>query len=237
MDELTELRPHWRRIEMALLQEIDAGALPVGQKLPGENILARQFGVTRTTLRRALNELQAKGVLRIERGRGTFVTRHFRYDLGRRSSFMANLREASLAPSAQILTRFTIAAPSDVAERLDIPAGDAILVFDTVGKANDVILSMTRHHLPARHFPEANIHVAHFVGITEVYEMYGHRDSWRSYCEIEARLPTLDEAHRLEQSKTDPVLEIRSVKRANDVPIDYTVARFAAGRVTAFFNN
>ncbi|MDD4834715.1 MAG: FadR/GntR family transcriptional regulator [Lutispora sp.] len=44
------------------------------EKLPNENKLAEELGVSRTTIREAVKTLVANGVLTIERGRGTFVT-------------------------------------------------------------------------------------------------------------------------------------------------------------------
>jgi len=43
-------------------------------KLPNENKLAEEMGVSRTTIREAVKILVANGVLTIDRGRGTFVT-------------------------------------------------------------------------------------------------------------------------------------------------------------------
>lgn len=43
-------------------------------KLPNENKLAEELGVSRTTIREAVKILVANGILTIERGRGTFVT-------------------------------------------------------------------------------------------------------------------------------------------------------------------
>lgn len=43
-------------------------------KLPNENQLAEELGVSRTTIREAVKTLVANGILTIERGRGTFVT-------------------------------------------------------------------------------------------------------------------------------------------------------------------
>ena len=44
-----------------------------GEKLPNENDLSAELGVSRTTLREAISSLVAQGVLQIQRGRGTFV--------------------------------------------------------------------------------------------------------------------------------------------------------------------
>ena len=44
-----------------------------GEKLPNENDLSAELGVSRTTLREAISSLVAQGILQIQRGRGTFV--------------------------------------------------------------------------------------------------------------------------------------------------------------------
>ena len=46
----------------------------VGDKLPNENDLALELGVSRSTLREAIKILTTNGILEIKRGRGTFVT-------------------------------------------------------------------------------------------------------------------------------------------------------------------
>ncbi len=56
--------------DMIFLQKI----YQPNQKLPNENQLAVELGVSRTTIREAVKTLVANGILTIERGRGTFVT-------------------------------------------------------------------------------------------------------------------------------------------------------------------
>ncbi len=57
----------------SLRQRIQARHLPPGKQLPTEPNLAREFGVGRVTVRRALSILETEGLLRREKGRGTFV--------------------------------------------------------------------------------------------------------------------------------------------------------------------
>ncbi len=58
-----------------ILQYMDENKLQVGDQLPTEPTLASQAGVSLVTVRRALQELAAQGVIRREQGRGTFVAR------------------------------------------------------------------------------------------------------------------------------------------------------------------
>lgn len=70
-----ELLTAYRRIAAELRQEIEHGAHTAGGRLPSEMELARSYGVSRETARRALTELQAAGLVTVVHGKGRFVRR------------------------------------------------------------------------------------------------------------------------------------------------------------------
>ena len=55
--------------------QIERGELVPGQRLPGEQDLAREYGVARMTIRRAARELRERGLVRVVTGKGTYVTK------------------------------------------------------------------------------------------------------------------------------------------------------------------
>lgn len=63
-----------RRIETALLD----GSYPAHARLPAERVLAEQYGVSRNTLREAIQRLAARGLLRSRQGAGVYVTEQLR---------------------------------------------------------------------------------------------------------------------------------------------------------------
>lgn len=65
--------PFFFQIKRLLADEFDRGRWAPGDRIPSEPDLCQQFGVSRTTVRQALAELEREGRLRKERGRGTFV--------------------------------------------------------------------------------------------------------------------------------------------------------------------
>lgn len=68
-----DLLPLYEQVRRKLLSEIKAGRLPEGSFLPPEFELCETYGVSRITLRRAVGELCAEGLLVRQQGRGTFV--------------------------------------------------------------------------------------------------------------------------------------------------------------------
>ncbi|WUI00256.1 GntR family transcriptional regulator [Spirillospora sp. NBC_00431] len=65
--------PKYVRIMETLRRRIQDGTYPVGEPIPSESMLGREFGASRPTVVRALNEMQLLGELQREHGRGTFV--------------------------------------------------------------------------------------------------------------------------------------------------------------------
>ena len=63
----------WQQVCDDLRAEMDSGELPADTRLPGELELADQYGVSRDTIRRAIQELVSEGRLIVLHGRGTFV--------------------------------------------------------------------------------------------------------------------------------------------------------------------
>ncbi|MDM7859393.1 histidine utilization repressor [Alteromonas sp. ASW11-36] len=78
------MQPRFQQIKTALLNAIEDGVICAGDKVPSENQLSEQHGVSRMTARRALTELVDEGVLIRSQGLGTYVS-----DLRPTSSMLA----------------------------------------------------------------------------------------------------------------------------------------------------
>lgn len=109
----------------ALRARVVAGEWPPGSALPAENLLAAEHQVALGTMRRALELLVAEGLVERVHGRGTFVRqgiagasmlRFFRFDGG-----------SGEVPRSRILSRQRTAAPTTVARRLGLAAGEMVL--------------------------------------------------------------------------------------------------------------
>jgi GntR family transcriptional repressor for pyruvate dehydrogenase complex len=77
-------------------QSISDGIFGVGDQLPGERELAAQFRVSRVVIREAMRTLEAKGVLEVRHGSGTFVVRIPSRFLSQSLTLLLELEEAPL---------------------------------------------------------------------------------------------------------------------------------------------
>jgi DNA-binding FadR family transcriptional regulator len=66
-------RAVFRQLADLLRARIESGTLAPGESLPSEVQLAREHGVSRTTVRQAIAQLRTEGLVVVERPRGTFV--------------------------------------------------------------------------------------------------------------------------------------------------------------------
>jgi len=66
--------PLYRQLYDLLRKQIESGRVEKNSRLPSEQELIDRLGVSRITVRRALNELAAAGLVKRQRGRGTIVT-------------------------------------------------------------------------------------------------------------------------------------------------------------------
>jgi GntR family transcriptional regulator len=81
-----------------------------------------RFGVSRTTVRKAVENLVARGLVEIRRGKGTFVTKpKIRQDLTQLSGFVEDMIALGRSPTAQLLDKRSVPASKTVAQHLGVP--------------------------------------------------------------------------------------------------------------------
>lgn len=230
----------WRQISESLLEEIRSGSLKGGEQLPADSVIAERFGVNRHTVRRAVGHLAHEGILRVERGRGTFVVHDvLQYKLGSGTRFTANLLQNHRAPARSVLHLETLRAPSAVAEALEIQPGSPCVLLTVLGEADGAPLSLGKNYFPAERLPELfNILQQQSeaepqkLSITRALSDAGVESYRRRRTRISARLPTPDEAHSLRMARSQPIIETESIDVGeDDLPITYARTSFRADRL------
>ncbi len=117
--------PLYHQLKSIIQGQIHAGELQPNDRLPAEEEMAERYGVSKATVRQALNELALEGLLRREQGRGTFVAEP-RLGHGPRelSSFTQEMGKYGLRPNSRVLASEEIEADAAVAEKLRLKPGD-----------------------------------------------------------------------------------------------------------------
>jgi GntR family phosphonate transport system transcriptional regulator len=223
----------WRQIAGALESAIAEGAHAPEERLPSEGSLSTRFGVNRHTIRRALEELELRGLIRTEQGRGSFVASEvLDYPLHGRTRFSETMRAQGREPAGVILRLGPVPAEAVVAEALDIRRNRPVLRAERLGLADGRPVVIGVHHFPLPRFAAAEAALRTDTSITAALAACGVRDYRRARTRITARLPNAEEAHRLQQARGRPVLVSEALNCDPDGrPVDFTLACYAAGRV------
>ncbi len=223
----------WRQIAATIESEISRGGAAAGQRLPTEAVLTARFGVNRHTVRRALEDLEARGLIRVEQGRGAFVAEDVvDYRLGPRTRFSELIRRQNREPAGRILRVTEMPAETQLAEALGIRRGRLVLRAERLGLSNGRPIVLGVHHFPLPRCAAAAEALERDPSITAALAACGIPDYRRRASRITARLPTPEEAALLQQSRARPVLVAESINvDPEGQPVDWTQAVYAAGRV------
>jgi len=145
----TSAAPLYAQVEAVLAADIASGTLPPGSQIPTENSLIERFGVSRPTVRKAVQNLISRGLVEILRGKGTFVTRpKITQELTALSGFVEDMQALGRTPTARLIDKQVVAADKTVAHQLALPAGILVVRIRRVRLADGEPVSFDETYLP-----------------------------------------------------------------------------------------
>lgn len=140
--------PLYFQLREALVREIRERGLEPGDRLPTEAELERRYGVSRSTIRQALNELAAEGIVHRIQGKGTFVGTPRIQHVPVLTSFSELLRAQGYRPSHRLLDSSVVPAPVEVAEGLQAAEGASCRYLRRLFLADDDPVGLAETWLP-----------------------------------------------------------------------------------------
>lgn len=148
--------PKYLQISAWLKELIQTGRYKAGEKLPSEIELSKMCGVNRNTLRQAISELASIGLLRKEKGTGTFVSepppKELRHKLERILSTTDLMRNSGVAQSTRILEKGLEIAADNVAQALLIGTDQKVVVVRRVRLGDGIPFIYEESYLPGAIF-------------------------------------------------------------------------------------
>jgi GntR family transcriptional regulator len=139
----------YSRVETVLAREIADGDLRVGDQLPTEDSLISRFGVSRITVRRAIQNLVSRGLVEIRRGKGTFVAApKITQELTELSGFVEDMHALGRKPTARVIGKEIVTADATVARQLALTRGEHVVRIRRVRLADGIPLSFDETYLP-----------------------------------------------------------------------------------------
>ncbi|MEU2908436.1 GntR family transcriptional regulator [Streptomyces massasporeus] len=226
--------PLYHQLAQQLEAAIEHGVLAPGNLLGNEVDLSVRLGLSRPTVRQAIQSLVDKGLLVRRRGVGTQVV-HSRV---RRplelSSLYDDLETAGQAPTTEVVRNEVVPAAGDVAAALGVPEGGEVTVLDRLRRTHGRPVALLRNHLPvslldldsARLESSGLYRMMRSAGIT----LHSARQT------IGARAATAQEAARLDEREGAALLTMqRTAYDDTGRPVEYGTHIYRASLYTFDF--
>ncbi|GAA4062717.1 GntR family transcriptional regulator [Nonomuraea sp. NPDC050663] len=146
--------PKYFQLREILLDLIENNELSIGAAIPSERELCQRFGLSRMTVRQAVDHLVSEGRLHRVPGKGTFVARP-KIELALQlTSFTDDMRARGLVPGSRDLDRRVVRASAHLAKELGIQPGDEVHFIERLRTADGEPLAIERAHIPVYLAPD-----------------------------------------------------------------------------------
>jgi GntR family transcriptional regulator len=223
--------PRYMQVMNYYIPLIKSGKLKEGDKMPTEEEICELFGISRITVRRALEGLQQGGYIYKQQGKGSFVmTKKTGFQLNHLKGFTEEMKALGKEPSSKVLS-FDIIPPSEkAAETLGIDISQKIYRLERLRLADNVPIAIERVHLPFYRFPTLRT-----VNVEEsLYEILQYQfgcESYKGIEEIHAGLASEEEAELLQIAPGSAVLRInRTTYEQEGMAYEYVESTYRGDR-------
>lgn len=146
--------PYYAQLADLFRTAIVDGTWGPGWHLPSEADIGAFFGISRTAVRQALGELASEGLVRKEKGRGTFVRgpRRTALVVQEMRGFLEEMTEKGRRVDTEVLALEQVVAPAEDAALLGVPTGGRVVRLDRLRRVDDEPACVVRTLLPASRF-------------------------------------------------------------------------------------
>ena len=139
-----------------LMEELETsirnGVYKPGDKIMTEAEMAREYGVSLTTVRKAVGSLMEKGLVVRKQGKGTFVTKpKYSRNMKKLQSFTEMCEQMGVKPGARVLENRLIAADKKVADRLGIEPGSNVVYISRLRLADGEPVQVEKSYFPLKY--------------------------------------------------------------------------------------
>jgi GntR family transcriptional regulator len=231
--------PLYYQLKQLLLAAMEHGQLKPGDILPTENQIQEKYDVSRTTVRKALSELEAEGKVSRYRGRGTFVAKpKVSHNPKEYPNLADHMMIQGMVAGWELISAEWILAPEDIAEQLRVNSNQRVFCLkrlrlensDPIGYHIAYVSPLFANIIDATAFTDGGS--LRYLRNQQILETsYANRV-------IEAVPAGPDEARLLNVPRGAPLLKInRLIFNAEDQPVEAFQGLYRGDRFQYHLNN
>jgi GntR family transcriptional regulator len=216
-------QPIYCQIKQDMIHKIVAEEYRPGQCLPSERDLCEIYGVSRMTVRLAINELRSEGHIYKIQGKGTFVaTRKIQQDLLKLVSFSYEMRQLGRVPGSRDVAVSEEKATVGVAEKLQIAIGAPVTVIERLRTANGEPLAFQRNYISKKLCEGIERYDFEERSLYEIFEEKYNIIVSKAFQSLETVFITGRDAERLNVPENSLGLFMRrETYSSNNLPVEY----------------
>lgn len=229
--------PLYYQLKEILLEYIQKNS-GSNKQIPTEAELSEHFGISRPTVRQAINELVVEGYLTRYKGKGTFITKPKinQSFLQVIDSFNNEMRQKGLVPSTKVLGLKVVDSDDTISEMLSIGKNSKIIQLRRLRFANGEPIVYVVTYLPYEKCKPIMDKDLEKESLYDLLREVCGFDLLKAVRQLEAILAGEYEAKLLGVVPGAPIQYIRSVTYLTDgSPIEYSLARYRGDRSTFAF--
>jgi GntR family transcriptional regulator len=221
--------PKYYAVKEQLLESIRE--LPEGSLLPTERVLSDEYGVSRTTVRQALQELLVEGRLYRLQGKGTFVARPKVVQTLALTSYTQDMQARGLSPTSRLLAAERLPASHEIAEMLELEPHADVLRVQRLRLANREPMAVESLFVEAARFPRLEGHLSDNRSFYELLRTEYHVDLAEAEETIESGIASPSDSQLLGAETGWPMLLL--TRRTWDVegrPVEFVRSLYRGDR-------
>jgi DNA-binding GntR family transcriptional regulator len=226
--------PLYHQLQAHLLERVQAGEFSLGEPMPTEERLCEEYGVSRITVRRALDLLTLSGLISRRRGVGTFVAAPI--EPVKSVRLVASLEDV-ISPtkdlSHKVFLRVTVEPPPLVSQALALPAGAKVVRLDTMNYSAQEPFAYSELFFPeeiGRLIQDSDIASGN-IPILRLVEEKLQQGIVRAEQTVEAAVASRTVARHLGVKPKAAILKVlRTYYVEGDRPVEVMIARYHPAR-------
>lgn len=216
----TDKLPLYMKFSETIQRLVQTGELAGGHFLPSEREFVQALGISRITVRKALELLESQNIVIRNRGYGTYINDQLEYHLSVAQGFSDQVALKGKKPGSHWLEKARIPCEPDIAERLNISAGSPVFILKRVRDIDGEPVSIEESYVPASLIDDVeHIGVSLYAYFQSQNIVLQRTRSW-----VSAQTPSQEFMTNIKTPVSLPVLVVKELAFDNTgKPVEYSI--------------
>ena len=213
--------PLYLKFAETVKNAVRSGVLAHGNILPGERDLSQLAGVSRITVRKAMQALEEAGVVTRARGYGTQINNIFEYSLKEARGFSQQVVLRGKTPNTLWVNKRVVKCPEEIARHLSLAPDSDVFLLKRIRYVDDDAVSIEESRVPVGLIPNPDD-----IGVS-LYDYFRSQNIFpqRTRSRVSARMPDSEFQAHIKMDDKIPVLVIKQVALDQQHrPIEYSIS-------------